>query len=181
MLGISVRDACIGAMLISLGAASALSQETPSFDPWQGVAPQVLTEQQFQDVLTVMTSMAEGNITIDVPDGATTEDQIAAIKSNETALKILSDAGYTPETFHPVIVNASIALSMAGSEAQRQEIQSAIESLKAQQDTLTPEQYDQSLAQMNAMLSVLGSVPAENLTLAVKHQSAFDALSGAAQ
>jgi len=100
------RHACVGAILISLSNAGASSQDSVA-DPWQGVAPQALTDQQFQDVLGVMTSMAEGNVAIDVPDGATADDQIAAVKGNEAALKILSDVGYTSETFHLVVVNAT--------------------------------------------------------------------------
>ncbi len=173
--------ACAAVLLLGLGHTSAWSQDAAAIDPWQGAQPQVLTEQQFQDVLGVMTSMAEGNVTIEVPDGATVDDQINAVKDNDAALKILSDAGYTPETFHPVVVNATIALSMAGAEGQKQEIEGAIESLKGQKDALTQEQYDQALAQMNAQLAVFDSVPAENVALAAKHQDAFAALTSAAQ
>lgn len=128
-----------------------------------------------------MNAMVDANVTIDVPEGATADDQIAAVKGNDAALKILSDAGYTPEAFYPVIVNATIAISMVGAEAQRKEIEAARESLNTQKDTLTQEQYDQALAQITAQLEMFDSVPAENITLAARHQSAFDALNNVAR
>lgn len=167
-------------ILIGMGSASALSQGSPA-DPWQGVTPQVLTDQQFADVLNIMTAMAEGNVTIDADTSESAEGQIAAVKKNPAAMQILSDHSYTPETFHPVVVNAMIAFSMKGAAERKQDIEGAIEALKSQKDVLTAEQYDQALAEISAQLSVLNSVPAENVTLAAKHQNAFAALRNAGQ
>ena len=173
--------ACVGAIVLGISSAGALAQEATVADSWQGVEPQVLTDQQFQDVLSVMEAMAKGKITIEVPDGATVPEQLSAVEKNPAALQVLSDHGYTPETYHPILVNATIALSMADVEAQMQQVQGAIEALEGQKDAMAAEQYDQALAELTAQLSFLDSVPPENLALGAKHLSVFAEAASAAK
>ena len=159
--------------IFSIGTVAA--QDTP-IDPWQGVAPQVVSDEDFQNVIGVLGALAKHRVKVNMPHQSTAADQVAELAANPNVMKTLGDAGYTAETFHPLLINAMIALRIAGSSMSIQGIENARKTLETQEKSMPTEQFEAAMRMVDVQQELLHLVPPENIALASKYHSEFSVL-----
>lgn len=154
----------IWALLVML----VLSFQVTAQDPWRGVRPQVLTKQQFSDLVTIVKKLKNNNVTNSSLENATFDQEITAMANNQKAVEILARYGYTPDEFVPLSVNVVLAHLIASSPESSADIVVKIKGLEGQKDSMDAEHYQATLSLLNQRLNFLKSAPEENISLAKK-------------
>ncbi len=174
-IGIISTTRSMAIVLIAMGWFFAQSYALAQ-DPWRGIRPQVLTEQQFTDFISIVKEITEKNINLSPPENTTPDQEAALMAQNPAVVEILDRYGYSPVEFIPLSVNVVMAHVIASSPSSIADVDAQISKLNTEKDTMDEQQYQTMLTMLDQQKNFLKSAPSENVQMAGKFTDALNAM-----